>query len=499
MDDFLFDARQVPVPQDEGPETVGDLTRRITAALETEFPDVWVVGEISNFNRHTSGHVFFTLKDSRAAIRCVLWKSAAGRLAQEIGNGAEVEVRGHVSVFEKQGNYQIYVSSIRPRGLGALEVAFRRLKEKLQREGLFDASHKRSLPRFPRRVGVVTSPTGAAIRDIIKVMTRRWPAVEIVLAPARVQGEGAAAEIARGIENLNRLGGVDVMVVGRGGGSLEDLWPFNEETVARAIYASRVPVVSAVGHETDFSISDFVADMRAPTPSAAAEMVVPDRRAVAATLEAALARMSRGVRRQVDRLRNALALFESNRHFRFPQELVLSRVEAADDLLRHLVLSARDIATARRLRLERAAAGLAEHAPHKAHQQAVASLAMAAHRLREAQRTLLVHRWSAGIQRLAGRLDDLNPNRILARGYSRTVLDRTGATLTRAADAQPGDLLRTHLAEGELESRVTQGHGPHGSGGKPARGRPAPSPATPSSQRHRIGGDSQPTLFDREA
>jgi exodeoxyribonuclease VII large subunit len=506
MDEPLFDARKVPVPDEDTPQTVWELTSRIRDRLETAFPDVWVVGEISNFNRHTSGHVFFTLKDERAAIRCVLWKSGTGRVAPEIRDGVEVEVRGHIGVFEKQGNYQVYVSSVRPRGLGALEVAFRKLKEKLQKEGLFDAARKRPLPRFPRRVGVVTSPIGAAIRDIVNVMTRRWPAAEIVLAPARVQGEGAAAEIVRGIQNLNRLGDVDVMIVGRGGGSLEDLWPFNEEAVARALFVSAVPVVSAVGHETDFSISDFVADVRAPTPSAAAELVVPDRRAVAAGLDATLARMTRGLRHMVDRLRDELALFESNRHFRFPQEMVLSRVETIDDLLTRLAAVMRDQWTRLRFRLERATAGLAQHAPRAAHERAVGRVKMAAHRLAAAERTLLAHRWLATVDRLAGRLEDLNPNRILARGYSRTVLERTGRTLTRAAETRPGDALQTHLAEGELRSRVTQTRGGSAdTAGTPPRPDEPAVPQAPKETGRRYtrpgktGRDAQKTLFDQDA
>jgi exodeoxyribonuclease VII large subunit len=452
--DNLFDPRKIEVPESEGPETVWELTARLRDALETKFPDLWVVGEISNLSRHSSGHVFFTLKDAQASVRCVVWKSAAARLPREVADGVEVEVRGHIGVFEKQGNYQIYVSSLKARGAGALEVALQKLKERLEREGLFDPDRKRPLPRFPRRIGVVTSPTGAAIRDIINILTRRWPAAEIVLAPARVQGEGAAAEIVRGIQNLGRLGGIDVMIVGRGGGSLEDLWPFNEEIVARAIYAAPVPVVSAVGHETDFSISDFVADVRAPTPSAAAELVVPDRREVAAALGATLTRLARNLKYVLDRLNDNLALFEGNRYFRYPHEVVLARVQALDDLESRLSAAVRERGSRRMLRLERAAAELARHSPWARHQAAVATLRMQTHRLRTAEQTLLAHRWTAAVDRLAGRLEDLNPDRVLARGYSRTELERTGRTLVRAADASPGDLLRTHLAEGELRSRV---------------------------------------------
>jgi len=462
-----FDATLVPLPQDEGPETVWELTRRIQATLEDGFPQVWVVGEISNYKQHTSGHVFFTLKDERASLRCVIWKStlarqacrgltAAERLRHEIRDGLEVEAKGHLSVFEKAGNYQLYVSSLRPRGIGALEVAFRRLKEKLEKEGLFDPARKRPLPRFPRRVGIVTSPTGAAVRDMLHVLARRWPAVQIVLAPALVQGPGAATEIVRGIQRLNRLGSIDVIIIGRGGGSLEDLWPFNEESVARAVRASAVPIVSAVGHETDFSISDFAADVRAATPSAAAEMVVPDAREVLATLAAEGRRLARHVGHLVERFRSRLALAERSRFFLHPEELALARAQALEDLVGRMRAAAREAAGGRRLRLERAAGSLAEHAPRVKWQAAQGALRMALFRLRAAGRTMLVHRWRAQVDGFAQRLGDLNPNGVLARGYSRTVLERTGATLTRAADARPGDRLRTHLAQGELASRVEE-------------------------------------------
>ena len=488
---ILFDPSQVPAPEDEGPESVWALTQRIRDALEAEFPRVWIVGEVSNFKRHTSGHVFFTLKDERASIRCVLWKSAAGRLPREMAVGLEVEVRGHLGVFEAAGNYQVYVASVRPRGLGALEVAFRRLKERLEREGLFDPARKRPLPRFPRRVGVVTSPTGAAVRDVIHVLRRRWPPIEIVLAPARVQGEGAAAEIVRGIRNLNRLGTVDVMIIGRGGGSLEDLWPFNEESVARAVAASGVPVVSAVGHETDFSISDFMADLRAPTPSSAAELVVPDAREVAAGLRATLSRLTRHLTHRLERLRDAVRMAERSRYLAHPEELVLAQSQAAEDFADRMAAALGEALAARRLAVERVAGALAAHAPRPKWLAAGAGLRMAAFRMRAAARTLLAHRWSAQVDRAAARLGDLGPDRVLARGYSRTVLERTGRTLTRAADAAPGDALRTHLAQGALHSRVTDS-----SGGPAPRRAARPSRASGSSGKGRAGGQGgQGTLF----
>ncbi|MGB2974481.1 MAG: exodeoxyribonuclease VII large subunit, partial [Phycisphaerae bacterium] len=339
-----FDATLIPEPKEEVPETVWELTRRIQATIEDGFPQVWVVGEISNYKRHTSGHVFFTLKDERASLRCIIWKSTAERLRHEIADGLEVEAKGHLSVFEKAGNYQLYVSSLRPRGVGALEVAFRKLKEKLQKEGLFDPARKRPLPRFPRRVGIVTSPTGAAVRDMLHVLARRWPAVQIVLAPALVQGPGAAGKIVRGIQRLNRLGSIDVIIIGRGGGSLEDLWPFNEESVARAVRASAVPIVSAVGHETDFSISDFAADVRAATPSAAAEMVVPDAREVLAALAVGSRRLVRHMMHLRKELASRLALARRSRYFAHPEELVLARAQALEDLVGRMRAAVREAA-----------------------------------------------------------------------------------------------------------------------------------------------------------
>ncbi|MEA3367168.1 MAG: exodeoxyribonuclease VII large subunit [Planctomycetota bacterium] len=509
---ILFDARDVPEPEEEeGPETVWALTRRIRDLLEVEFPQVWVVGQVSNLKRHSSGHVFFSLKDDRASVRCVLWRSDAGRLPREMADGLEVEVRGRLSVFPPQGTYQVYVTRVTARGVGRLEIAFRRLKERLEKEGLFAPERKRPLPRLPRTIGVVTSPTGAAVRDVIQVLARRWPCGQIVLAPSRVQGEGAAEEIVRGIANLNRIGGVDVMIVGRGGGSLEDLWPFNTEAVARAIAASAVPVVSAVGHETDFSISDFVADVRAPTPSAAAEMVAPDAREIDAGLAAALARMGRALGHRLDGLRRTLALAERSRSFRHPEELVLARAQMVEDLAGRLAGRVRQTAADGRLRLESAASRLAEQAPRARHAAAVGNLTMAAHRLAAAGRTLLEHRWQARVDRLAGRLGDLNPDRVLARGYSRTVLARTGATLRRAADARTGDLLCTHLAEGDLESRVTHPsrdrEGADALADKPPVA-PGMSQRTAPSRDREVAGtserrrrrrnrdDSGPTLFD---
>ena len=257
--------------------TVSDLTRRIKQRLEAGFPSVSVQGEVSNFKRHTSGHLYFTLKDETAQISAVMWRSRAAFLSFLPEDGMKIIVNGRITVYEVRGNYQIEVGSMRPLGVGELQLAFEYLKRKLSAEGLFDSDRKKPLPEFPERIGIVTSPTGAALQDMLNILRRRFPGVEVILRPVKVQGTGAAEEIANAIDELNEFAQADVLVVARGGGSLEDLWAFNEEVVARAIYRSHIPVVSAVGHEIDFTIADFVADLRAPTPSAAAELVVRDR------------------------------------------------------------------------------------------------------------------------------------------------------------------------------------------------------------------------------
>src|SRR5881227_3476553 len=259
--------------------TVAELTRAIRGTLETKFGAVWVQGEISNYKKLPSGHQYFTLKDSRAAISCVIFRSAMISLRQPLADGAQVQVYGNVSVFEARGQYQLSVEIVQPRGIGLLQAKFEALKRKLEAEGLFGPARKKPLPKFPKRIGIITSPSGAAIRDILNILRRRARGIEILINPVRVQGTGAAAEIASAINELSNPSviwpPIDLIVIARGGGSIEDLWEFNEEIVARAIAAALVPIVSAVGHEIDFTIADFVADLRAPTPSAAAELIVP--------------------------------------------------------------------------------------------------------------------------------------------------------------------------------------------------------------------------------
>jgi exodeoxyribonuclease VII large subunit len=400
--------------------SVSQLTARIKGLLEDELPFVWVAGEISNLGRPTSGHVYFTLKDERAQIRAVLWNSTRMRLGFEPSDGMRVLVQGRCTIYEGRSQYQLMVDQLVPQGLGALELAFRQLRAKLEKEGLFARERKKPIPRFPRRVVVVTSPTGAAVRDIVQIISRRWKAIEVLVWPVRVQGDGAAHEIVAAITGANRVSGVDVMIVGRGGGSLEDLWAFNEEVVARAIFASRIPIISAVGHEVDWTIADYVADLRAPTPSAAAELLVPHEADIRELLQQTTRRL---VGALTERLRTATQQFSqlsARRPFQSPLDGIRRRQQRSDDLAG---------------RLDRAV------------QQ----------RLRDG------HNRVAGIAQL---VEGLSPLNVLARGYSLTTRD-DGHTVLRDADrVADGDRIVTRLAKGVIASRVESSgavQGPSGS------------------------------------
>lgn len=317
--------------------TVTEITREIKGILEESFPTVWVEGEISNYTLHSSGHRYFSLKDENAQIRCTLWRFRGTRLGFELEDGMQVIALGSISVYERNGQYQLDVIELIPAGLGKLEIAFQRLKEKLFQEGLFDEERKKLIPEFPETIGLVTSPTGAAIRDIIKIARKRFPSVRIMVNPVRVQGKGAAEEIAQAICEFNEFAKIDVMIVGRGGGSLEDLWAFNEEIVARAIYFSEIPVISAVGHQIDFTISDFVADLRAPTPSAAAQMVVKDKEELLKELRSTTQKLTSYQTSLVEYLKQRLKAVQQSYGFRRPLDLISQRSQRADEFTRQLV------------------------------------------------------------------------------------------------------------------------------------------------------------------
>jgi exodeoxyribonuclease VII large subunit len=314
--------------------TVTDITRQIKSSIERRFARVWVQGEVSNFKRHTSGHLYFTLKDEGAQISATMWRSRAGNLLFQPEDGMKVIARGGITVYPPRGNYQIDVDQLTPLGIGELQIAFERLKKKLAAEGLFDEGRKRPMPQYPRAVGIITSETGAALQDVRTVMGRRFPGVELVLLPVRVQGAGASDEIAQAIRDMNRYGKVDVIVVGRGGGSLEDLWAFNEEVVARAIFESAIPIVSAVGHEIDFTIADFVADLRAPTPSAAAEMIVPDRLEILEVIRNYEYTMRQALTQRIAAHRNRVQSLLGSYAFNRAKDMVREFVQRLDELQR---------------------------------------------------------------------------------------------------------------------------------------------------------------------
>lgn len=316
--------------------TVTELTRQIKGVLELGFTNVWVQGEISNFKLHTSGHLYFSVKDEQSQISAVMWRSRAGQLRFRPQDGMKVMVRGNITLYEPRGSYQIDCQQIQPLGKGELQIAFDQLKQRLHEEGLFSEGRKRPLPEFPQRIGIVTSPTGAAVQDMISVFTRRFPGIELIIVPVKVQGIGAAEEISAGIALLNEHQSVDVIIIGRGGGSLEDLWAFNEEVVARAVFTSKIPVVSAVGHEIDYSISDFVADLRAPTPSAAAELTVKDKTDVVELIRNYCYTMSNSMTNSIESYKNTISHLTKSYSFNRPNDLIRQRNQHVDELRRRL-------------------------------------------------------------------------------------------------------------------------------------------------------------------
>ena len=313
--------------------TVSEITGEIKQTLENSFPSIAVIGEISNFKDHRSGHWYFTLKDSGAAINCTMWRSRNRAVFFTPQDGMQIIVKGDITVYPPRGNYQLDVRSMEPAGEGALQAAFERLKKKLQEEGLFDEKFKKPIPRFPKKIGIVTASDGAAFRDMVTTASRRFPAVGLVLASARVQGEGAAEEIARQIRRLNTLNDVDLIIIGRGGGSLEDLWAFNEEVVARAIFESKIPIISGVGHEIDFSISDFVADLRAPTPTAAMELATPDIQKIFAFLEEFFYNASFNISQLIEGLKNKVNNLISSYGFHSTEDIVNIKFQLLDTLI----------------------------------------------------------------------------------------------------------------------------------------------------------------------
>jgi exodeoxyribonuclease VII large subunit len=473
---------------------VTQLVRMVRETLEANLDECWVAGEVSNARLAPSGHLYFTLKDPNSAISVVMFRSAAARLRFKVGDGMQVVVRGRVDLYETRGALQFYAEEMEPRGLGALQLAFEQLKERLGREGLFDQGRKRPLPFLPAVVGIVTALGGAALRDIVTILLARYPNVHLIIRPARVQGAGAAAEITQAIDDLNADARSEVLIVGRGGGSLEDLWAFNEEPVARAIHRSQIPVISAVGHEIDYTIADFVADVRAPTPTAAAQLVVPDKAELrrrldetGATLNGAAVSALSDHRRRVDhfnaRLREPRAMLRQARQRadEAAAELAAALAARLGDRRRHVAALGAHLgppgALARALRLgsERAALHLAqamgarvarmrmrveamagrlgEAAPRAMAERRRAAVAAAAVRLGAAMERAQGRR-SAALAALAARLDSTSPLKVLERGYAVAINLRDGRAVVDAAQVEVGDELDLRLSRGRLRART---------------------------------------------
>ena len=436
--------------------TVAELTRAIRGTLETKFGAVWVQGEISNYKQHPSGHQYFTLKDSRAQIACVIFRNAPLSIRQPLADGAQVQVYGNVSVFEARGQYQLSVEIVQPRGLGLLQAKFEALKRKLEAEGLFDPARKKALPKFPRRIGIVTSPSGAAIRDILNILRRRARGIEILINPVRVQGTGAAAEIASAINELSNPSPIwppiDLIVIARGGGSIEDLWEFNEEIVARAIAAALVPIVSAVGHEIDFTIADFVADLRAATPSAAAELIVPAAAELDRRMNELTICLQRCWRNFLAREQTRLRLFSERTVGRELLTRIQEGKQALDWRRESLQRNATGFVVNWRSRLAENAAALRRHDPSR-------EIVLRRSRFAELARRLatcppqLAGTMRRRFERAAKILGVLGPDATLRRGYSMT-MDAKGDLVRSIAQVKCADRMRTHVSDGEIESKV---------------------------------------------
>ena len=431
--------------------TVSRLTTLLRGVLEENFEQLWVQGEISNLSYPSSGHCYFTLKDSGAQLRCVMFKSAVKNLKFRLTDGMALIARGRISVYDQRGEYQLVCEYMEPAGIGALQAAFVQLKEKLALDGLFDAAHKMTMPRFPRKIGVVTSPTGAAIHDILHVLKRRFASLDVLLYPVRVQGEGAALEIARAIDEMSRLAEVDVVIVGRGGGSLEDLWAFNEEVVARAVYRSKIPVISAVGHETDWTICDFVADLRAPTPSAAAELVISSADELRHQIEALSHRLCRSLETLLANYDHRLGGLRRALHD--PRTMLGHLAQRMDDLTGRLDMGLTVAVSRRRDRFERLQAALQYSDP----KVMVDALRQRLELLSVRAEHCLSQRLEAVRQEFgdnSARLEVLSPLKTLARGYAIATYGGAGAVVTDAGSVAVGERLLLKLYKGQLQCRV---------------------------------------------
>jgi exodeoxyribonuclease VII large subunit len=439
-------------PVDRRIWTVRDLVAAVRTSVEREHSDIWVEGEISNFRAHDSGHFYFTLKDESSQLRSVMFRSQARLLRFRPEDGMQVVVRGRVTIYESRGELQISAEYLEPKGAGALQVAFEQLKAKLEAEGLFDSARKKPIPTLPRRIGIVTSPQAAALRDILNVLHRRDRTASVLIFPAQVQGDAAPLEVSTGIRFFNKARNIDVIIVARGGGSAEDLAAFNHEGLARAIANSQIPVISAVGHETDFTIIDFVADLRAPTPSAAAEMVIRSRQEVEDQAETLRQRLARAVRYRLLMGRQALTEVAHHGAFARMMDAINQRQQKLDELLHRLELAERQKLEEQRRRWEMASAAIRHYDVRRILAGIRQELEAQVAAMSAATRTLALQRRSR-LDHLSGQLEALSPVAILDRGYA-LIFDASGKLVKDAAQVEPGDEISARLARGQITATV---------------------------------------------
>lgn len=432
--------------------TVRALVAAVRTHVEREYTDIWVEGEISNFRAHESGHLYFTLKDESAQIRVVMFRSAARLLRFRPENGMQIVTRGRVTIYDDRGELQISAEYLEPKGAGALQVAFEQLKAKLEGEGLFDASRKKPVPMLPRCIGIVTSPQGAALRDILNILRRRHHSAGVLIFPAQVQGDAAALEVMAGVRYFNKARTVDVVIVARGGGSAEDLAAFNHEGLARAIASSEIPVISAVGHETDFTIVDFVADLRAPTPSAAAELVIRSRQELEEQMEGIRSRLAQAMRFHVLNARQRLTALAQHGAFARMADFIHRRQQRLDDLVHRMTQAEREILETQRRRFETLSAAVRHYDVRRVLIGMRKDLEVRTAALLSATRNFLLER-RVRLDRMDTAVQALSPVAILERGYA-LVFDASGKLLKDAANIKTGDEISARLAKGTVKATV---------------------------------------------
>ncbi|NLP51615.1 exodeoxyribonuclease VII large subunit [Bacillus sp. RO1] len=436
--------------------TVTALTKYIKRKFDVDphLQDVWLKGEISNFKQHSRGHMYFTLKDQNARLQVVMFAGQNRNLAFKPQEGMKVLVRGEVTVYEANGSYQMYIKEMQPDGVGSLFLAYEELKKKLSKEGLFSPDYKKTLPKYPRAVGVITSPTGAAVRDIITTLKRRYPLTKIIVIPALVQGVNAAPSIVKAIQTANKIPNLDVLIVGRGGGSIEELWAFNEEVVAREIFASKLPIISAVGHETDFTIADFVADMRAPTPTAAAELAVPHINELMERLSDRKFRLHRASNKLMQHYKDRLIALQKSYAFRFPKNLYAQKQQDLDRTMDNLEMAMKRMAERKHDKWEQLAGRFARNHPKKQWEANKLTLEQQTKLLtRQMQQTLQKKQWE--FQHKLSQMDALSPLKIMNRGYS-LAYQEDGTIIKNVNQAEKGDTIQVHLQDGRLECEIQE-------------------------------------------